>query len=93
MAKRTQADRRHPVQATPFDRLRLIGMVHLPALPGSSGGTVPMDRIIDRAVAEADLLARSGFDALIVENFGDAPFAADTVAPETVAAMALVVDR
>lgn len=71
-------------------------MVHLPPLPGSAGSfaagpALTMDEIIDRAVREATLLTKSGFDALIVENFGDAPFAADCVPPETVAAMAVVV--
>jgi hypothetical protein len=66
-------------------------MVHLPPLPGSPSAALAMNRIVDRAVGEAALLARTGFDAVIVENFGDAPFAADHVAPETTAAMAVVV--
>ena len=71
-------------------------MVHLPPLPGSAGAlaagpALSMDEIIDRAVREAALLAKAGFDAVIVENFGDAPFAADCVPPETIAAMAVVV--
>lgn len=52
-----------------------------------------MADIIDRAVTEAGLLARAGFDAIIVENFGDSPFAADRVPEETIAAMAIVVDH
>ncbi len=78
---------------TTFERLRLIGMVHLPALPGAALAKLPMERIVEQAVAEARLLARAGFDGVIVENFGDAPFAADRVASETVAAMAVVVDH
>ncbi len=73
--------------------LRLIGMVHLPALPGSAGASMLMNRIIDRACSEAVLLAKAGFDAVIVENFGDAPFVAEAAPSETVAAMAIVVDR
>jgi membrane complex biogenesis BtpA family protein len=68
-------------------------MVHLPALPGSAGARLPLGAIIRRAVAEARQLSTAGFDALIVENFGDAPFAADHVPPETIAAMSLVVDH
>ena len=52
-----------------------------------------MADIVERAVGEARLLAGSGFDAVIVENLGDAPFAVDHVWPETVAAMGIVVDR
>lgn len=45
-----------------------------------------------RAAARADAacLAAAGFEAIIVENFGDAPFFPDVVPPETVAAMAVV---
>ncbi len=78
---------------TSFDQLRLIGMVHLPPLPGSARARLPMTRITEQAVTEARLLARAGFDAVIVENFGDAPFAAEGVSAETVAAMAVVVDH
>lgn len=81
-------------------KLRLIGMVHLPPLPGSAGYKIaprrtarPLDAIAQQAVAEATLLARAGFDAVIVENFGDAPFTATNVSPETLAAMSVVIDH
>lgn len=50
-----------------------------------------MGRIIDAAMRDAEGLASAGFDAIMVENFGDAPFWADSVPPVTVAAMARVV--
>jgi hypothetical protein len=81
------------VKRLSFERLRLIGMVHLPALPGSPGSALPMQRIIDGAVDEARLLAEAGFEAVIVENFGDAPFSAEEACRETVASMAVVVDH
>lgn len=68
----------------------LIGMVHLPALPGSAAGSVPLGTIVDRAVGEARLLVDAGFDAVLVENFGDAPFRGSQVGPHTVAAMTVV---
>jgi membrane complex biogenesis BtpA family protein len=68
----------------------LIGMVHLDALPGSPGFAGGMDSIIDHAVSDASTLHRAGFDAILVENFGDVPFFADTVPPVTVAAMSRV---
>lgn len=52
-----------------------------------------MSEIIDRAVKEARQLAKAGFDAVIVENFGDTPFAADRVPEETIAAMSIVIDQ
>ncbi len=66
-------------------------MVHLPPLPGSACASRSIRAISARAVADARLLARGGFQALIVENFGDSPFATDRVPAETVAAMAVVV--
>ena len=85
--------RRSRVGFDPLRELRLIGMIHLPPLPGAARASERLSAIIKKAVHEARLLASAGFDGLIVENFGDAPFAADRVPPETVAAMAIVVDR
>ena len=81
-----------PKTATNTARLRLIGMVHLAPLPGAPKAG-PIAATINRAVDEARTLARAGFDAVIVENFGDAPFAADSVPRETIAAMSIVVDH
>jgi membrane complex biogenesis BtpA family protein len=50
-----------------------------------------MDRVLQTAVDEATTLAGAGFPSLMVENFGDAPFRADTSDPETIAAMTLAV--
>jgi membrane complex biogenesis BtpA family protein len=68
----------------------LIGMVHLPTLPGSPNASATLDDLIHRARDEATQLASAGFDALVVENFGDAPFNATRVGPHTVAAMAVI---
>lgn len=72
-------------------RWPLIGVVHLPALPGSPFATLSFDEVRARALADAEALLSGGFDGLIVENFGDRPFFPDAVEPHTVAAMALVV--
>ena len=64
---------------------RLIGVVHLPPLPGAprySG-----DLSLESAVRDAGQLEHAGFDSLIVENFGDVPFYPDDVPATTVAAM------
>ena len=65
----------------------LIGMVHLAPLPGSPRFAGDLDRVIAEAVTDATRLADAGFDALLVENFGDAPFFADDVPKITVASM------
>jgi membrane complex biogenesis BtpA family protein len=73
----------------------LIGVIHLPPLPGSPGafGKNParvLEQVRARASAEARLLEQSGFDGIMIENFGDAPFYKTRVPPETIAAMALI---
>ncbi|PYN10649.1 MAG: phosphorybosylanthranilate isomerase, partial [Candidatus Rokuibacteriota bacterium] len=65
----------------------LIGMVHLPPLPGSPRWDGSMARVIATALADARALVEGGIDALLVENFGDAPFPAGRVEPAPVAAM------
>lgn len=50
-----------------------------------------MEKVLHRALADASALKDAGFPAVMVENFGDAPFYADRVPPETVAAMTLAV--
>lgn len=64
-------------------------MVHLLALPGAPAFDGSIDQVVTTAVADARLLVDAGFPALMVENFGDVPFHADRVPPETVAAMAV----
>lgn len=65
-------------------------MVHLQPLPGAPGWRGSMEAVLDRALADATALHEGGVDALLVENYGDAPFH-KTVGPETVAAMTAAV--
>lgn len=69
----------------------VIGMVHLPPLPGSLGYTgYGMQQIIDFALRDARTLVEGGVDGLIVENMWDLPFAVGTdVAPEQMCAQAV----
>lgn len=71
----------------------LIGVIHLPALPGAPRHQLSMDEIVERAVADARVLKRAGFDAAIVENFGDIPFPHAALPPATVAAMAVAAEH
>jgi membrane complex biogenesis BtpA family protein len=50
-----------------------------------------MAQVIEAARRDASAYAEGGVDGLIVENFGDVPFAKDRVGAEIVAAMALAV--
>lgn len=67
----------------------VVGMVHLPALPGSPGFE-SRERVRQRALADARSLESGGVDALLVENFGDAPFYPDDVPKHVVAEMATI---
>ena len=72
-------------------RPRLIGMVHLGPLPGAPGYLGEIDGLLAAAMRDARVLADAGFDAVMVENFGDAPYFPEAVPPVTVAAMARAV--
>ena len=65
----------------------LVGVIHLPALPGSPRHSQAASEIAASAAADAAILAEAGYDAIIVENFGDAPFFAGRVPAITVATM------
>jgi membrane complex biogenesis BtpA family protein len=74
-----------------FGRRALFGMVHLRPLPGAPLFEGSMDSVIDAALADAAAISAGGCDGIVVENFGDRPFAKERVGPETVAAMARIV--
>lgn len=57
-----------------FNKKPLIGMVHLKPLPGSYLYGGDFDEVIESAVKDAKTLEEAGFDAIMVENFGDVPF-------------------
>jgi membrane complex biogenesis BtpA family protein len=72
---------------------RIVGVIHLPALPGTPRGGNADDfaRVLSFARRDAAAWAAGGADALMVENFHDVPFHKGSVGPETVAAMTLAV--
>ncbi len=71
----------------------LIGVIHLSPLPGTPRHQLPLDEILSRALADAQCLEACGFDAAIIENYGDAPFSAGRIEPASVAAMAVVAQQ
>lgn len=72
----------------------LIGMVHLPALPGAPmhDHHAGMTSIVDRARHDVDALVEAGFDAVLFVNEGDAPYA-NRADPSSAAAFTAVVAR
>lgn len=71
----------------------LIGVVHLPPLPGAPLWSMSVREIAERAVGDALKYAEAGFTAVLVENYGDKPYYPRRVPPETVASMSVVVAR
>jgi len=72
-----------------FEKKPLIGMVHLKPLPGSCLYDGDLNGIIESALRDAKTIEKAGFDAVMVENFGDVPFP-KYVGKTTVAAFAAV---
>lgn len=74
-----------------FGPRAVIGMVHLPPLPGAPlyGGS--LEKVLAAALADAETLASGGVTAIAVENFGDRPFRKNRVDAETIAAMTRIV--
>jgi membrane complex biogenesis BtpA family protein len=72
----------------------VVGMVHLPPLPGAprydrSAGREHLHEVARRDAAR---LVEGGVDAVMVENFGDAPFYPDDVPKHVVAELTALAD-
>ncbi|ELY61779.1 BtpA/SgcQ family protein [Natronolimnohabitans innermongolicus] len=77
-----------------FDADRpVLGMVHLPPLPGSPGYDGDREVVRARALEAARRLEAGGVDGIVLENFGDAPFYPDDVPKHVVAEMTAIASR
>lgn len=72
----------------------LIGMVHMPPLPGDPlyGGAGGFDAVVDAARRDCDALLTGGIEQMIIENFGSAPFTPGRVEPHVVACIGRVAE-
>ena len=68
----------------------VIGMLHLPALPGSPHSRRNFDQIRDSLLRDAEALAEGGVHGLMMENFGDVPFYPDRVPAHVIAQMTML---
>jgi membrane complex biogenesis BtpA family protein len=79
----------------------LIGVIHLPPLPGSpgyrrvrfpdvGGNTWDFESVVEYAISQARVYESAGFDGVIVENYGDRPYSA-RVGVGQVASMSYIV--
>ena len=65
----------------------LIGMLHLPALPGAPNHHRELAEVESRLVEEACLLSEVGFHGAMMENLGDVPFHKGASDVTTIASM------
>jgi membrane complex biogenesis BtpA family protein len=72
------------------DKKFLIGMIHLPPLPGFSNHTNLKD-CIDAALYDLNILTKAGFDAVLIENDKDQPHTIEAN-PEQISALTLISD-
>lgn len=63
----------------------IIGMLHVPPLPGAPRYSSNLSTIRDFLLRDADALVTGGADGLMLENFGDTPFYPERVPAEVVA--------
>ena len=71
----------------------IIGMIHLPALPGSPKHTLKFDDILSHALSDLNSLIESGIDGVLVENFHDYPFLKSEIPLQTLIPYTLLVQR
>ncbi|NMC58507.1 MAG: BtpA/SgcQ family protein [Candidatus Methanofastidiosa archaeon] len=71
-------------------KIPIIGVVHLPPLPGAPMYTgMSVKKITEKAVSIAKLLVENGVNGLVIENFGDKEFQ-KRVGPEVIAALSVI---
>ncbi|HEX8324632.1 MAG TPA: BtpA/SgcQ family protein [Tepidisphaeraceae bacterium] len=71
-------------------RCVVIGMLHLPALPGSPLSKLDLQSINDLMLRDAETLSANGCHGLMLENFGDVPFYTTRVPAHTVSQLTAV---
>ena len=71
----------------------LIGMCHVPPLPGSPRFAGTFAEVSERVLRDAAALAEGGADGIFLENFGDVPFFPERVPAATVAHLAILAER
>ena len=72
----------------------IIGMLHLPALPGTPASSCSITEIMEKVEEETRIYLESGVDGLILENMHDTPYClARDLEPHITATMAVLASR
>jgi len=72
--------------------MKIIGVVHLKALPGSPLYGNNIEQIYQNAIEDAKALENGGVDSIIFENFGDTPFVKDSISKLTISHFVSIVN-
>jgi membrane complex biogenesis BtpA family protein len=68
----------------------LIGMIHVPALPGCPYNKLSPRQIIDKCIIEANVYKKTNIDSVMIENMHDAPYLKRKVGPEITSIMSIL---
>ncbi len=68
----------------------IIGMIHLPPLPGNPRNSLSPEEIVDKALNDARILVENGIHAIMIENFYDSPYPKYTPREETISLMSII---
>src|SRR5947209_20596983 len=60
--------------SSPSSSPPVVGMLHLPPLPGSARHALTVPQVTAHALRDAEALAEGGVHGFMLENFGDVPF-------------------
>ena len=71
----------------------LIGVIHLPPIASYRRRGADIESLIEYSIAEAKKLEEAGFDAVIVENYGDKPYYMDPSDDQALVAALAVIAR
>lgn len=68
----------------------VIGVIHVPALPGTPLFNGSVASIVDKVMEEQAIYGKAGIDALMIENMHDTPYLRRSVGPEITAMMSML---
>jgi len=71
-------------------KMTVIGMIHLDPLPGTPKYAGNIQKIIEKALQEAEIYQKSGIHALAIENMHDLPYLKKNIGPEITALMSII---
>jgi len=71
------------------NRKIIIGMIHVPALPGTPENKLKPEEIIEKCLQEAKIYQKHGLRAVMIENMHDIPYT-KRIGPEIITVMAII---